>query len=100
MGTCSLIVAAPAVDPCSAMDALLPLLRPSGAFVLYSPTLHPLTRCMDRLMKTRAAVAMKLVEPWFREHQARSSQSQHSCTPEAYRLKFSVYQSGVDSNRP
>jgi hypothetical protein len=68
---CSLIVAAPWIDPCSALDSLLPLLIPSGAFVVYSPTLQPLTLAMDKLMKARAAVGLKLVEPWFREHQVR-----------------------------
>jgi hypothetical protein len=65
----SLIVAAPWIDPCSVLDALLPLLIPSGAFVLYSPTLQPLTLAMEKLRKERAAVGLKLVEPWFREHQ-------------------------------
>eukprot|EP00959_Pyramimonas_sp_CCMP1952_P201988 4223718-Pyramimonas_sp.AAC.1 len=51
------------------MEAMLPLLAPSGSFAVFSPWMQPLVDCMDKLQRGRQAVGLQLTEPWYREHQ-------------------------------
>ena len=68
-GFTSLILAAPALEPTSALRDVLPLLAPSAPFAVWSYAAQPLAEALDHLRKTHAAVNLSLHEPWLRKHQ-------------------------------
>eukprot|EP00048_Salpingoeca_helianthica_P018635 m.242661 g.242661 ORF g.242661 m.242661 type:complete len:491 (-) comp25987_c0_seq1:36-1508(-) len=53
--------------PWELLEGLMPLLRPSAAFAIYSPTIEPLTDCFSRLRGT--AVNLQITENFLREYQ-------------------------------
>ena len=68
-GFTSLILAAPALDPATALRALLPLLAPSAPFAVWSYAAQPLAEALDELRRSSSAVNLTLQEPWLRRHQ-------------------------------
>lgn len=68
-GFTSLIMAAPALEPASALREVLPLLAPSAPFAVWSYAAQPLAEALDHLRKTHAAVNVSLHEPWLRKYQ-------------------------------
>ena len=63
------IVAAPSLDPSSVLTTILPLLRPSAAFAVYSPWQQPLAEAMHELRTAHRAVNLSLQESWWRAAQ-------------------------------
>lgn len=68
-GFTSLIFAAPALDPATALAKLLPLLAPSAPFAVWSYAAQPLAEALDELRRSSSAVNLTLQEPWLRRHQ-------------------------------
>eukprot|EP01112_Ceratiomyxa_fruticulosa_P020492 TRINITY_DN698_c0_g3_i2.p1 TRINITY_DN698_c0_g3~~TRINITY_DN698_c0_g3_i2.p1 ORF type:complete len:495 (-),score=118.58 TRINITY_DN698_c0_g3_i2:42-1526(-) len=66
-GVDSLIVVAPQYTPTSLFEHVFPLLRPSGVFVVFSPSIQPLVDLHESLRGK--AVNTNLSEIWFREYQ-------------------------------
>ncbi|KAK6939348.1 tRNA (adenine(58)-N(1))-methyltransferase non-catalytic subunit TRM6 [Dillenia turbinata] len=75
---CSLIIAAPELDVCNAVQQLLPLLSYSAPFVIYHQCLQPLATCMHKLQLEKLAIGLQITEPWLREYQVLPSRT-HPC---------------------
>ncbi|GBG87373.1 hypothetical protein CBR_g45432 [Chara braunii] len=65
----SLIVAAPDIQPLAIATQVLPLIKLSGFFAIFSPSLQSLADCMQWLQSNKEAVSLQLSEPWLREYQ-------------------------------
>ena len=63
------ILAAPALDPATALRALLPLLAASAPFAVWSYAAQPLAEALDELRRSSSAVNLTLQEPWLGRHQ-------------------------------
>ncbi|CAN1323054.1 tRNA (adenine(58)-N(1))-methyltransferase non-catalytic subunit trm6 [Linum perenne] len=74
-GFSSLIIAAPDLDPWSAVKRLLPLLSYSAPFAIYHQYLQPLATCMHNLQAEKMAIGLQLSEPWVREYQVLPSRT-------------------------
>jgi tRNA (adenine-N(1)-)-methyltransferase non-catalytic subunit len=66
---CTSLLMASVYDPTDLLQGLLPLVRPSGSVVIYSPFLEPLTRTKQWLQASRQCVCVELSDTWCREYQ-------------------------------
>ncbi len=57
------------LQPTALLQSALPLLQPSAAFAVFSPTLQPLAEALQALTASKQAVMLQLVEPWLRDYQ-------------------------------
>lgn len=64
-----LLVATPSVDPYHILSRLIPLLKPSSNFVIYSKWLQPLAEALLQLQDSKQALNLQLQEGWLREYQ-------------------------------
>ena len=59
-GFTSAVIVAPRLDPAELLAALLPLLLPSAAVVVYSPALQPLAECFHWLQGSREFASIQV----------------------------------------
>jgi tRNA (adenine-N(1)-)-methyltransferase non-catalytic subunit len=65
------VIAVKAV-PAPFLFALLPFLKPSSPFVIFSPFMQQLVDCYMDLQRTEEAINMQLSETWMRQYQVRA----------------------------
>lgn len=65
----SLLIAMPSVDTLQLLHRLLPLMRPSTCFAVYSPWLQQLAEALQQMHVRKQGLFLQLHEGWMRPYQ-------------------------------
>jgi tRNA (adenine-N(1)-)-methyltransferase non-catalytic subunit len=59
-GFSSVLIAAPRFEPAAVLQHVQPLLQPSAALVVFSPSMQPLVECFHALQQTKEFISLQV----------------------------------------